>query len=137
MKLKHIFTALLVSLTLLNGTIARAAETQEIPDLVYFDGSAWNRIDRISPEWAMAFKSFLVRGIYEGAYTANPKMFTERFNNDTSYREIVKALDDYYQDENNLRTPVSYAIMIVLKAPQPLAIHPAQGSVLVSKGSGS
>ena len=128
---------LVISMVFLNAVNVHAAASKDIPDLLYFDGSSWNRIEHISPEWAMTFKSFLVRGIYEGAYTVNPKMFTEHFNNDTSYREIVNALDEYYQDERNLHTPVAYAIMLVLKVPQAQASPPVRGTALISKGPSS
>ncbi len=115
-----------------------ATEYKDIPDLLYFDGSQWNRIERISPEWAPTFKTFLVRGIYEGAYTVNPQMFTEQFNNDASLREIVKELDVFYSDERNLKTPVAYALMMSTKAKVKATQKTRTStSTLVSKGNSS
>ncbi|MFH1837245.1 MAG: hypothetical protein ABH862_03935 [Candidatus Omnitrophota bacterium] len=82
-----------------------------------YNGDDWNGLNRLIQHGeiyaGMMIKLALVRGIYEGAQTMDAikeKMF---YYSGIPYKGIVKTLDIFYIDENNLGIPVAEALKVV------------------------
>lgn len=97
------------------GTACAAENADKDAVVLYFNGQSWNSLSQIDPEGAPALKKYLVRGIYEGAFAMDPQNALSQFNPSTSYTDMVERVDQFYSREQNLKTPLSYALIIISK----------------------
>jgi hypothetical protein len=106
---------LLLTFLLLGNAYAAGDEKDKDTVMLYFNGRSWNNLERLDPTLAPAMKTFLVRGVYEGAFAMDPENALQQFYPNTTYTELVSRLDLFYSDNKNLKTPISYALMMISK----------------------
>jgi hypothetical protein len=97
------------------GAACAAEEADSDAVVLYFNGKSWNSLSQIDPGGSPALKKFLVRGVYEGAFAMDPQNALLQFNPNTSYTDMVRRVDAFYSHEQNLKTPLSYALILISK----------------------
>ena len=83
--------------------------------VLYFNGASWNELSKLDSSQAPTVKKYLIRGIYEGAFAMDPQNALLQFNPSTSYTDMVRRVDLFYTSEQNQKTPLSYALMMISK----------------------
>ena len=92
--------------------------------VVGLHGKSWNSIAELLPKdkagsaQVIAFKIGLIRGIYEGIFLSRTPLdwpsFSNSYNTDKSYADLVNTLDGFYTNDENLAIPIAWAIEVVV-----------------------
>jgi len=104
---------LILAATLASAAPASAQDQKEDAAVLFFNGLQWNELSQIDEQAATTVKMFLVRGIYEGAFVMDPERALSQFYPNVSYEDLIFALDKFYREFRNLKTPVSYALVMI------------------------
>lgn len=112
---KKTASCLLIGTILLAASAFAADDADKDAVVLYFNGRSWNSLSQVEPQLAPAFKKFLVRGVYEGAFAMDPQTALTQYNPNTSYTDMVRRVDRFYENPLNLKTPLSYALILISK----------------------
>lgn len=122
---------------------AQAAEKRQYVYPKAFDGRLWHGLDNISEEHSSIFKVCLLRGIYEGAYSADKENAFELYGPWISFGELATALDAFYAEKKNEQISITYALVLLarqsLEAEKfpPASPTSRAGNMLVSRENSS
>ena len=114
-RIKKTVSCLLMATAVFTTSAWSADDADKDAIVLYFNGHSWNSLAQLDPDRAPTVKKFLVRGVYEGAFAMDPQNALSQFNPSTSYSDMVRRVDRFYASDQNLKTPLSYALMMISK----------------------
>jgi len=81
---------------------------------LWFNGELWNSPELSTKDFlAQTMKMYLIRGVFEGVYYISPKKLCAIYSCNSSYEELVTALDKFYENNENVKIPIVDALELV------------------------